>query len=227
MLLLLSDGIESCGGDPIAVAEAIRASGIPVVIHAVGLGVDADAAAALAGLAQAGGGQYFDAPTAEQLMSGVRTAVRSSRDFILATDTTSSFPDPVVRVRGGASVHEAESIEPGTYSFDEHLFYEQRYFVVAGTPGEELVLSGMVCALSIGRLRDGTVMYQGTPSMAMAERIDAGGDKLRGRGLLIRGDMGEWSEITMQVADDGFARFRIGRPLGNVHRDMIFRVERR
>jgi hypothetical protein len=44
--------------------------------------------------------------------------------------------------------------------------------------------------------------------------------------LLVRGDMGEWVEMEMQVAADGLARFRLGRPFGNVHRDAIFSVVR-
>jgi len=63
--------------------------------------------------------------------------------------------------------------------------------------------------------------------MFMAERLDADGNKLRGRSLVVRGDIGEWSEIPIRVGDDGHAYFRVGRPLGNVHRDMIFRISRR
>ena len=38
--------------------------------------------------------------------------------------------------------------------------------------------------------------------------------------------MGEWSELPIVIQDDGYARFRIGRPLGNVHRDMLFEIRR-
>ena len=38
--------------------------------------------------------------------------------------------------------------------------------------------------------------------------------------------MGEWVEWEMPVPEDGLARFRIGRSQGNVHRDMVFRIER-
>ena len=225
-LLLISDGIESCGGDPVAVAEELRASGLQVVIHTVGLGVDAEAAAALSDLATAGGGDYFDAPTAEQLMRGVEVAVRSSREFILSEQQLSSFPSPVERVQGGNSVDDAEILEAGYYSFREHLFRDQRYFAVRGTPGETITLAGLVCALNIGRTRDGTVTYPGNRGMMFAERLDGAGEKLRGRSLIIRGDMGEWSELPIVIQDDGYARFRIGRPLGNVHRDMLFEIRR-
>jgi len=225
VLLLISDGVESCGGDPVAVAESLRARGVPVVIHAVGLGVDAEAAAALARLATAGGGGCFDAPTAEDLVAGIDTVVRSTREFILAGEDTGTFPINIVRVAGGTSIAAIELLPAGTYSFTDHLFREQRYFAVQATPGTVVKLSGLICALEIGRTREGVATYQGGPSMMMVERVDAEGDRLRGGSLVIRGDMGEWVEWEIPVPDDGLARFRIGRSQGNVHRDMVFRIE--
>ncbi|HJO02514.1 MAG TPA: VWA domain-containing protein [Acidobacteriota bacterium] len=227
VVLLISDGIESCGGDPVAVAAELRSDGTPITIHAVGLGVDTQAADALSMLAGAGGGDYFDAPSAEQLFRGIGSAVRATTDFILAGATSSSFPSPIERRRGGDSVETAEEITAGTYSFTEHLYHEERYFAVHGTPGEQLVLAGLVCALAIGRSGDGDTTFLGSPSMMLAQRIDAVGERLRGRSLTVRGDMGDWREMEMTVQEDGWARFRIGRALGNVHRDMVFRVERR
>ena len=48
-ILLVSDGVESCGGDPVAVASDLRASGLDVILHTVGLGVTNEEAKALAG----------------------------------------------------------------------------------------------------------------------------------------------------------------------------------
>ena len=226
VILLLSDGVESCGGDPIAVAAQLRDSGLQVILHTVGLGVSAAEADTLAALAAAGGGQYFGAPDAAQLMQGVEAAVRSSREFIVERDPEGAFPRDILRVQGGEAAADTEILEPGTYSFTEHLFREQRYFAVPGLPGEVLMLSGLVCALEIGRTRDGVVTFMGNPNMMVAERVDAAGERLRGASLLVRGDVGTWAQMEIIVDDDGFARFRIGRPQGNIHRDMIFRVER-
>ena len=129
-------------------------------------------------------------------------------------------------MRGGAAAATAEVVEPGAYSFAEHLFREQRYFAVRGRPGETFMLRGLVCALEIGRPRANQVSYLSLPNMMMAEAVDAAGERLRGASLTIRGDMGVWSEIPLRVGADGLAHFRIGRPQGNVHRDMIFSVVR-
>ena len=226
VILLVRDGVESCGGDPEAVAAELRASGLQVVLHTVGLGVAPDEAEALSALAEAGGGTYFDAPNADDLIQGVTTAVQSSTEFVLQQDDVAAFPRDVVRVRGGEAVADAEILEPGTFSFVEHMFREERYFAVRGQPGETLTLRGMVSALSIGRTRTGAATYQGFPSMMIGQRVDAAGERLRGGNLLVRGDMGTWVEMELQVGEDGLARFRLGRPLGNVHRDMIFSVVR-
>ncbi|NKB88967.1 MAG: VWA domain-containing protein [Acidobacteria bacterium] len=227
VLLLISDGIESCGGDPVAVAAELRSEGSPLVIHTVGLGVDQETSAQLEALAAAGGGTYFDAPTADDLMRGVDVAVRRSTEFILAEhDSGSRFPRAITRVSGGIGVAEGELLVPGTYSLQEHLWKEVRFFEVEGQAGDRLVLSGMVSALAIGRLRDGTVTYMGDTTMFMADRLDADGERLRGRGLMVRGEMGEWAEVELTVGPDGRARFSLGRPQGNVHRDIVFRIAR-
>lgn len=65
-MVLVSDGIETCGGDPVA-AEELRASGIELTIDVVGFGVPGDVAGQLRDIAAAGGGEYFDARTGADL----------------------------------------------------------------------------------------------------------------------------------------------------------------
>ena len=96
VILLISDGVESCGGDPVAVAADLRASGLQVVLHTVGLGVTGQEAAALAALAEAGGGNYFNAPSGTQLLEGVGSVVRLSAELILQRDNVGSFPRNVL-----------------------------------------------------------------------------------------------------------------------------------
>ncbi len=60
-IVLVSDGIETCKGDPCALAEALHASDAGLKIHVVGYGVDAQAQAQLQCVANKGGGAYFRA----------------------------------------------------------------------------------------------------------------------------------------------------------------------
>lgn len=66
-LLLVSDGEESCQADPVQIASAIRAANPRLTIDVIGFTVDTTISERLRAVAQAGGGQYFDAADAQQL----------------------------------------------------------------------------------------------------------------------------------------------------------------
>jgi Mg-chelatase subunit ChlD len=78
-LVLVSDGIESCGGDPVAAAYALRKQGI--IVHLIGFGMgnakDEDAAS-LQAVANASGGRYVTASSAEELKSALAETVATS-----------------------------------------------------------------------------------------------------------------------------------------------------
>ncbi len=71
-VILVSDGIETCGGDPVAAAARLHGSGIEVQIDVVGFGVPNDASRQLRDIAAAGGGTYVDARTGADLDSYFR-----------------------------------------------------------------------------------------------------------------------------------------------------------
>lgn len=60
-VVLVSDGKETCGGDPCAVAKQLAATGIDVKVHVVGFDVSAEERAQLECIAREGNGRYFDA----------------------------------------------------------------------------------------------------------------------------------------------------------------------
>lgn len=71
-IVLVSDGQETCGGDPCATVKALKAAGVKFVMHVVGFAVtDADKAQ-LACIAEAGGGQYFGAADAAGLLAALQ-----------------------------------------------------------------------------------------------------------------------------------------------------------
>lgn len=67
VVYLVSDGIETCGGDPAAAARALHASDIRVVVNVIGFDVDAQAERQLRTVADAGGGEYVPARNAADL----------------------------------------------------------------------------------------------------------------------------------------------------------------
>jgi len=70
-MVLISDGIETCAGDPCAVAGQLKSQGLKLILHVVGFDVDKQAAEQLACIAAAGGGRYFQAETVEQLQASL------------------------------------------------------------------------------------------------------------------------------------------------------------
>jgi Mg-chelatase subunit ChlD len=66
-IVLVSDGEETCGGDPCAAARALRGQGITLTVHVVGFDVTEAEREQLSCIAEGGGGTYFGAASAGEL----------------------------------------------------------------------------------------------------------------------------------------------------------------
>ena len=78
-VVMVTDGIESCGGNPAGAARALRAQGITVHLIGFGLGKGADEdAASLQAVADASGGRYVTASSAEGLKEALAQTVATS-----------------------------------------------------------------------------------------------------------------------------------------------------
>jgi Mg-chelatase subunit ChlD len=79
-VVLVTDGIESCGGDAPAAARALQSAG-PVPVHVIGFGLGNAAAedlASLRAIAGASGGVFITAGSPGQLREALRTSVGTS-----------------------------------------------------------------------------------------------------------------------------------------------------
>ncbi|HEX4955024.1 MAG TPA: VWA domain-containing protein [Thermoanaerobaculia bacterium] len=74
VIVLVSDGKETCDTDPCATARALKAADVSLVIHAIGFEVDSAARGELACVAQATGGSYFDAAGVDGLATALGQA---------------------------------------------------------------------------------------------------------------------------------------------------------
>lgn len=130
-VVLVSDGEDTCAPpDPCQVAAELRAQGIDLRIDVVGLDVGGNAKAQLQCIAQAGGGEYYDAADAGAIAEALETvATKAVRPFELSGTPVDGTPQPT-----GAPV-----LEPGTY-VDELPAREQPiHFAVTRTvPGSTL-----------------------------------------------------------------------------------------
>ena len=71
-IVLVSDGQETCGGDPCVTVRALKAAGVKFVMHVVGFAVTAADRLQLECIAQAGGGKYFAAADAAGLLAALQ-----------------------------------------------------------------------------------------------------------------------------------------------------------
>ncbi len=77
-IILVSDGEETCEGDPCAMVKELKASGIRFVMHVIGFDVTEKEKAQLACLAEAGGGSYFTAKNVGELTSAAKKVVEKT-----------------------------------------------------------------------------------------------------------------------------------------------------
>ena len=99
LLLVISDGVETCGGDPIAVARRLNTGPLRVAVDIVGFDVATHERAALQAVARAGGGDFANVSSAE----AAREALRRSREATLSEMGAA-------RARTGAAVQTGHTV---------------------------------------------------------------------------------------------------------------------
>ena len=79
-IILISDGIETCGGDPCALAQNISASNIDLKIDVVGFGIkdDWEAKQQLMCIALNTNGRYFSADNDSELTKGLSESINKA-----------------------------------------------------------------------------------------------------------------------------------------------------
>lgn len=135
-LILVSDGQETCGGDPLATVRDLAAKGFKIKVHTIGFDVDAAARAQLEAISGATGGEYFDARNAASLADTLRQLTQRA----LVITRESAFGQ---EIRGGAKYDEAVAIQPGTiYHLDHHQRKDEYdYFAIEARDGQKIVAS--------------------------------------------------------------------------------------
>jgi hypothetical protein len=81
-VIVISDGIETCGGDPVASAQALTEMGIEVVVDVVGFDIGEADRAALEQVAAVTGGTYYDAADGRALRDVLAAYNRQVQDAV-------------------------------------------------------------------------------------------------------------------------------------------------
>lgn len=88
LIVLMSDGEESCGGDPCVVAQTLAAGGFELVVNTIGFAADAETRAQLQCIADVTGGTYYEAQNAGALIDSLRQASAP----VISTDVPTVVP---------------------------------------------------------------------------------------------------------------------------------------
>jgi hypothetical protein len=112
VVILLTDGEETCGGDPAAVIQSMVDSGIDVRVNIVGLAIDElMLRETFQQWARIGHGQYLDAKNSEELLSGLTQAIDQSyevQDASGAVVASGTINGPAIELpEGNYTVHTA------------------------------------------------------------------------------------------------------------------------
>jgi hypothetical protein len=108
LIILLTDGEETCDGDPAAVITALRNSGLDVRVNIVGFAIDELMLREnFASWAALGGGQYIDARNAAELSAGLSSAIERPFEVFGADGN---------KVAAGLVNGMAVELPPGDYS---------------------------------------------------------------------------------------------------------------
>jgi Mg-chelatase subunit ChlD len=91
LVVLVTDGEETCGGDPKAAIQALRAGGMDVRVNIVGFAVDEVVLKeTFREWARLGNGGYFDAQNGEQLKGALVATLRPSYQLLVGTKVVAS-----------------------------------------------------------------------------------------------------------------------------------------
>lgn len=108
IVILITDGEETCDGDPTAAIQALKDAGLDVRVNIVGFAIDDEGLKAeFDRWATSGGGRYFDASGEEELSESVKQALRPKFQVLNAAGEV---------LQSGTVGDEAVELPVGTYT---------------------------------------------------------------------------------------------------------------
>ena len=81
-MYVVSDGIETCGGDPIAAANSLKESGVAPIVHVIGFDLNEKDQKQLQEIAKAAGGTYTNVKNQNQLQNEFNKTVQDSFEWL-------------------------------------------------------------------------------------------------------------------------------------------------
>ena len=185
-LVLVTDGVETCGGDPVRVAAALKQSVSDVKVYVVGFGVGGKEESELIRISKAGGGSYYAAKDAKQLAQSLKSVKREEMGSVVFSD----------EFEGNSLKEEWEIVNPNP----DNMIVEEGYLQIITETFRKGSFAGPVNLLLLKR--DLPKQYEATMKVAHI----APSDPYLGAGILlykdddnqiilfVSGDWGNWGD---------------------------------
>ncbi|MDO8518846.1 MAG: VWA domain-containing protein [Deltaproteobacteria bacterium] len=217
VIILLSDGEETCDGDPVAEAKNLLALGFKVTIHTIGFRADEKTRAQLSAISSATGGSYFDAKDSASLTANLKEATQKA----LLIDK----PRETVRggeIRGGNQYADAVLLPTGAeYRLDHHQKPDNYdYFYADLKRGQQMAFTVSTMDKGI-EVKEGNVTEENNWPRACFRIMDAlftqlAGDTAAGRHIR--------QEKTVMAEKDGRFYILVGCLHDSMHKDSPFQI---
>lgn len=137
-IILVTDGAESCNGNPTSVAsEMAKKHGTKFGLHVIGFDLKAAERQALEGVASAGRGKYFNADNAAQLADAMQKVTKQIAQATPAQRETRAYTASGQAVAGGTWFTDAAQIAAGEFQ-GQLALKEARYYKIPVQKGQEI-----------------------------------------------------------------------------------------
>lgn len=221
MIILITDGEETCDGDPIETARSLCAMGINMETHIIGFDLEPATAAEMKQAAEAGCGSYLDAQNARELVAALQEVVATAQDKIDPTWLRTIRP-----VEGGKSPETAVELSQGTYTLTRALEKgEQIYFRVDTDIAQHALLRGLIQQKRLIRNENDIAESKYGLAQFNITLYPPDDKKKRGRSVRLSGEPGTFKSIGyLDTYGDGIL-FSIGSKYDRVHADSLFNLE--
>lgn len=217
VIILVSDGEETCGGDPVQAVKDLIAKGFKIKVNAIGFDTDAVAQAQLKAIAQAGGGQYYDAKDSASLANALKEITQKA--LLIQKDATVYGSE----IQGGNSYETAVQIPLGQ---ELRLNHHQRkgeydYFYADLKAGQSLIVT--MNTREKGVVVQGANIHENDNPYAGYQIHDATRNKIGGEELIGTRNLTKTSQADATAS--GRYYVLIGSVYDHMHKDHPFKAE--
>lgn len=136
LVYLVSDGMETCGGDPVAAAKALTSSGVQAVVNVIGFNVDMDAQRQLKAVAEAGGGLYANAGNQDQLSK----ALNQAKDLLVQWEAWKKGATQDALIQRNQQINQSREFEHAWYQANSSE-YRNLFYVISRLKKDQYIPS--------------------------------------------------------------------------------------